>query len=201
MNSWFDCYSFDIPNRPEDEAGLYRIVGRINDIVSAEVNDHKIPSDRIIVGGYSQGSAVSLLTGLITTRSLAGIFVLSGYVPLRKQTKEIASPIAPSLPIFWGHGRFDEQVDYSFSVGAAETLANELNVPFRTMNERLIPEQFKADNGTAGVTFVTYDRLGHWIQIPEEMNDLSVWIEACLPHNTGSANNEASTASSGQDIS
>ncbi|KAF8229443.1 hypothetical protein L208DRAFT_1212481, partial [Tricholoma matsutake] len=71
----------------------------------------------------------------------------------------IASPIARSLPIFWAHGR----VDFSFET--AETLTSEL------------------DNGIDGLRsrFVTYDQLGHWIVL-EEMKDLSVWIESCVPH-------------------
>jgi predicted esterase len=93
----FDCYSFDIPNRPEDEAGLYRSAGQINDIISAEVKNHNIPSNRIIIGGLSQGSAVSVLTALTSTRPLAGVFVLSGYIPLRKKVKE-ACPILYQFP-------------------------------------------------------------------------------------------------------
>lgn len=190
MNSWFDCYSFDIPNRTEDEAGLYKAVGRINDIVSAEMKNHNIPSDRIIIGGFSQGSAVSMLTALTTTRPLAGIFVLSGYIPLRKKAKQIASPIASSLPIFWCHGRYDHQVDYEFSLKAAETLASELDIQFRATNQRLAAEQFKVDGGKAGLTYVTYDQLGHWIQTPEEITDLHVWIEGCLPHHSADGVNE-----------
>ena len=89
------------------------------------------------------------------------------------------------MPIFWGHGRLDRQVEYEFSVKAAETLASDLNIPFHTMNERLALEQFKIDSSNEGLIFVTYDPLGHWIQTPEEMQDLGVWIEACLPHNGG----------------
>jgi predicted esterase len=84
----FDCYSFDIPNRPEDEEGLYKAVGYINEIVSLEMKNHNIPSNRIIIGGISQGSAVSILTTLISTRPFAGVFVLSGCIPLRKKAKE-----------------------------------------------------------------------------------------------------------------
>jgi predicted esterase len=97
--SRFDYYSFDVPNRPEDEAGINRAVGLINDIISAEVKDHNIPSNRIIVGGISQGSAVSILTALTTTRPLAGVFILSGYIPLRNKAKEARFPsLSVALP-------------------------------------------------------------------------------------------------------
>jgi hypothetical protein len=109
---------------------------------------------------------------------------------------QIASPIASLLPIFWGHGQLDHQVEYEFALKAAETLASELNIQFRSTDQRLALEQFKADGGKAGLTFVAYDQLGHWIQIPEEMKDLTVWIEACLPHNTVDGENEPGAASS-----
>lgn len=178
-------------------------MGQINDIITVEEKNHNIPSNRIIVGGLSQGSAVSMLTGLTTTRPLAGIFILSGYIPLRKKVKEvclihcyfqslchlnitpqIASQITPSLPIFWGHGRTDPQVTYNFSFNAAETLASKLDIPFHSSNQRLTLEQLKTNGGKGGLTFITYDQLGHWIQSPEEVEDLGVWIEACLPQNT-----------------
>lgn len=103
---------------------------------------------------------------------------------------QIASPIAPSLPIFWAHGRLDHQVEYEFSLKVAETLASELNIQFQAMNKRLTLEQFKTNRTNVGLTFITYDQLGHWIQTPEEIQDLSVWIEACLPNNSGDGTNE-----------
>jgi hypothetical protein len=54
---------------------------------------------------------------------------------------------------------------------------------FRETNQRLALEQFVMEGGKAGLTFVTYDGLGHWIKTPHEIQDLSVWIEACLPQN------------------
>lgn len=59
MNSWFDILSLTPPTvgQPsmEDEAGMLASVRAINTLVSAEM-DAGIPSDRIVVGGFSQGS-------------------------------------------------------------------------------------------------------------------------------------------------
>lgn len=85
----FDLYSFDIPNRPEDETGLLAAVRQINDLIDAEIEDG-IPPHRIIVGGLSQGGALAALTGLTTERKLAGFFVLSGYVPLCRKAASVS---------------------------------------------------------------------------------------------------------------
>ncbi|KAF9458712.1 acyl-protein thioesterase 1 [Collybia nuda] len=181
MPSWFDCYSFDIPNRSEDEEGLYKAVALINDIITREERSG-VPSHRIIVGGLSQGSAVSMLLGLTTQRPLAGVFILSGYIPLRRKVKEIASPLAPSLPIFWGHGRVDQQIEYHFSVKAAETLANDLDIPFNGSLERLTPEELSSQSTTPtpGLRFLTYPWLGHSVN-DLEMRELAVWFSKYLP--------------------
>jgi predicted esterase len=86
----FDLYSFDIPNRPEDETGLFAAVRQINNLIDAEI-ESGIPPHRVIVGGLSQGAAVSVLTGLATERKLAGIFALSGYIPLRGKATSASS--------------------------------------------------------------------------------------------------------------
>ena len=87
--SRFDCYSFDIPNRAEDQEGLYRAVNWINKIISIEESEHNIPPNRIIIGGLSQGGAVSLLTTITIEKPLAGLFALSTYVPLPRKTTEV----------------------------------------------------------------------------------------------------------------
>ena len=85
----FNILSFDIANRREDERTIRQAVALINDIITQEITNHGIPTYRIIIGGISQGSALSLMLALTTERPLAGVFVLSGYVPLRKRTKEV----------------------------------------------------------------------------------------------------------------
>ena len=95
--SRFDCYSFDIPNRAEDEEGLYRAVNWINKLISIEETEHNIPPKRIIIGGLSQGGAVSLLITITTKKPLADLFALSTYVPLRRKTSEVAITIPFNL--------------------------------------------------------------------------------------------------------
>lgn len=92
--SRFDCYSFDIPNRADDEEGLYRAVNWINELISIEETEHNIPPNRIIIGGLSQGGAVSLLTTITIKKPLAGLFALSTYVPLRTKTPEVILAIS-----------------------------------------------------------------------------------------------------------
>ncbi len=51
----------------------------IQELIDAEF-DLGIPNTRIIVGGFSQGAAMSLLIGLGSKIKLNGLAVLSGYL-------------------------------------------------------------------------------------------------------------------------
>lgn len=53
----------------------------VNKFIRDEV-DNGIPANRIIVGGFSQGCALSLITGLTSEYKLAGIIGCSGWLPL-----------------------------------------------------------------------------------------------------------------------
>lgn len=61
---------------------------QINELISAEV-DAGINPGRIMLGGFSQGGAMSLLTGLTSERKLGGIAALSSWLPLRKKFKSV----------------------------------------------------------------------------------------------------------------
>ena len=89
--------------------------------------------------------------------------------------------MAPTLPIFWGHGKQDIQVDYDFSVQSAQTLASDLGISFHESEERLIEADLATESGDkSGVCFMSYSDLGHWMN-DKEMDDLGVWIRALLP--------------------
>ncbi len=74
----------------EDEPGMLKTVRLLNEIITAEV-DAGIPANRIIIGGFSQGGAMSLLTGLTTERKLGGIVAMSAWLPLKNKIKAVSS--------------------------------------------------------------------------------------------------------------
>lgn len=108
-------------------------VHALNQLITAEV-DAGTPSDRIIIGGFSQGGAMSLLTGFSSERKLGGAIVLSSWVPLRGKFKavrhflssprfawnegfcfdQMATDHARKLPVFWGHGDSDPLVPFKY---------------------------------------------------------------------------------------
>jgi predicted esterase len=196
----FDLYSFDIPNRPEDETGLFKAVGQINDLINAEI-ESGIPPDRIVVGGLSQGAALAILTCLTTERKLAGAFVLSGYIPLRAKAEsvrifsfslpsshfrinpaicvQICKPLFPSIPLFFAHGTDDRQVNYQFARDAAETFASQLQLPFH-LSEPSLSKAALLESDLTGLRFHSYQGMGHTIS-DMELEDLRLWIAAVLP--------------------
>ena len=73
---------------------------------------HGIPTDRIILAGFSQGAAMALHVGLRQSDRLAGLMALSGYVLLPESTSEW-HPNSVATPIFMAHGTDDPIVNYS----------------------------------------------------------------------------------------
>ena len=83
----FDIFSFGFKG-PEDESGILQSRDEINKLITQEISD-AVPQNRIVVGGFSQGGAMSLATGLTTEHKLAGLAVLSGWFPIRYKVKEV----------------------------------------------------------------------------------------------------------------
>jgi len=179
--SWFDVFNFNIFTREEDEPSLLAGATAINTLISNEIEEHGIPPERIIVGGLSQGGALACLTGVTSERRLAGVFVLSSYVPLWRKTREIATSIAPSIPIFWGHGTVDAQVDHDMAFTAASNLAQVLNIPIRMVVDEVKPEKAPLSPKDPGIRFNSYKGLVHWIDPEDELADLVVWIQGVVP--------------------
>jgi phospholipase/carboxylesterase len=108
MRAWYDIIGFDA-GAPQDEAGLRRSMGMVQALIKRE-NERGIPSARIVLAGFSQGCAMSLLTGVRHDQRLAGIAGLSGYLPLADRTAAERSAANQSTPIFLAHGAHDEVV-------------------------------------------------------------------------------------------
>src|SRR5688500_11867993 len=81
MPSWYDIRSCDrVPDR-EDGDHVRQSADRVRALIAREVS-RGVPEERIVLGGFSQGAAMTLYAGLRHPRALAGLVVLSGYLVL-----------------------------------------------------------------------------------------------------------------------
>lgn len=90
MPSWFDIRHLDKLDNPEhdDEQGMLETLKSVDELIQAEV-DSGIPENRIVLGGFSQGGAISVLNMLTTERKLAGVMALSTWVPLSHKIAQV----------------------------------------------------------------------------------------------------------------
>lgn len=105
MPAWFDILSMG-GRGPEDEAGLRASMALVRELIATE-RARGVDADRIVLGGFSQGCAMALLTGLRHPERLAGIVGLSGYLPLAARTAAEQHPANLRTPIFLAHGQHD----------------------------------------------------------------------------------------------
>ncbi|KAK5076646.1 hypothetical protein LTS08_005815 [Lithohypha guttulata] len=153
-------------NAVHDETGILKSRTYLTGLVESEIKDHKIPSDKIIIGGFSQGGAISIFTGLTIKQKLAGVYGLSCYLTLHDKIPEYvkeANKVNQETPFFIGHGDADQVVRYEWGVETARIIEKDLGHK---------------------VEFHTYPNLPHSAAL-EEIDDLENWITKCL--STGSA--------------
>ena len=108
MRAWYDILGTG-PDRPEDEPGLRASMSQVQALLDREVA-RGIPPSRTVLMGFSQGCAMTLLTGLRAPQRLAGLVGLSGYLPLAATTAAERSVANRDTPVFLAHGRFDPMV-------------------------------------------------------------------------------------------
>ncbi|EIW75249.1 alpha beta-hydrolase [Coniophora puteana RWD-64-598 SS2] len=148
-------YSIEAQAEKMNFANLMRSVRDVDSVIQEEAELLKVslgegftdtPEKRIIVAGFSQGAAMSLITGLtgsptpeILTREtsggkvkeeilvregkakegweLGGVAALSGYIPRLHDFRKMYSSHARNTPLFWGHVKVDNVV--AFPAGEA----------------------------------------------------------------------------------
>ena len=108
MRAWYDIAGTP-QARVEDEAGLRASQAQIEALIAREVA-RGMPAQRIVLMGFSQGCAMTLLTGLRHAERLAGLVGLSGYLPLAARTAAERSAANAGVPIFLAHGRDDPMI-------------------------------------------------------------------------------------------
>lgn len=108
MRAWYDLYMMDLV-RHEDEKGLRESQQLVQALIARE-NARGIPTERIVLAGFSQGCAMTLQTGLRLEEKLAGMVCLSGYLPLADKVAAERHAANQNTPIFMAHGQQDPVV-------------------------------------------------------------------------------------------
>jgi phospholipase/carboxylesterase len=108
MRAWYDILGADLQRR-EDEAGLRESAQAIAALIDRE-RERGIAPGRIVLAGFSQGCAMTLMTGLRYPERLAGLVGMSGYLPLAATTAAERSAANRDVPVFLAHGSEDEIV-------------------------------------------------------------------------------------------
>ncbi|HSX20057.1 MAG TPA: carboxylesterase [Gammaproteobacteria bacterium] len=119
MRAWYDIYDLNMLAR-EDMQGVKKSQQHIEEFIAHEL-ELGIPSNKILLAGFSQGGAMALYTALNYARPLCGAIVLSAYLPLsntfaQQQFKHT------QMPIFMAHGLYDPVVPYSFGLDSYNML-------------------------------------------------------------------------------
>lgn len=157
MRAWYDIYSLETLSQ-EDKAGLVDSQQRVEALIAAE-NKRGIPSQRIILIGFSQGGALALYTGLRHQQRLAGIGGLSCYLPLRNSDAAVYSQDNRGTSIFMAHGLQDPVVNFQQG---------------KSSHERLQQMGYSVD-------WKSYN-MEHNV-CAEEIRDISNWLTECLAEN------------------
>jgi phospholipase/carboxylesterase len=105
MRAWYDV-SFDGIEKRPDEAGIRASQVAIEQLLARE-KSRGIPAGRIVLAGFSQGGAMTLHAGLRHAEPLAGLMVLSSYLPLADKLAAERHAANARTPIFMVHGEDD----------------------------------------------------------------------------------------------
>jgi len=159
MRGWYDLTGLEA-SRKDDLAGLQASSDLVTGLIHQEVA-RGIPADQILLGGFSQGGALSLYLGLRFPNRLAGIVGLSTYLPAASRIRTERSEANQNTQVFMGHGLHDPMVSLQ-SGDASRQLLEQLGYP---------------------LTWRTYP-IQHSICEPE-MRDLAKFFVSCLSGSAG----------------
>jgi phospholipase/carboxylesterase len=120
MRAWYDILGADIARR-EDETTLRSSQQLVEALIAREC-ERGVASRRIVLAGFSQGCAMTLLTGLRHPERLAGLMGLSGYLPLAATTAAERHPANADVPLFLAHGRFDQVIPIDRATASRDAL-------------------------------------------------------------------------------
>jgi len=152
MPAWYDIAAVDI-DRKIDHAQLIVSAERVRELIDREV-ERGIPSNRIVVAGFSQGGAVGYQAALTYMQPLAGLLCMSSYFATRETIT--VNSANRHIPILICHGSADPMVPERMG---------------RQAQQHLLSMGYQAE-------FRSYP-MDHAV-CPQEIADISSWLQRIL---------------------
>ena len=162
MNAWFDVIeggqgmtAEQMAARRTDTEGVLASARYLAHLAGHIAHKHKIPTNKIIFGGFSQGAAVSIVAGLTAPYVPRAVMSLSGFFPAAKEaiaasqaSGQLAALTAAKIPFRFFHGDNDQMLPLALarlSVGSLEGAGVgtvELSV-YRGMGHSTSPDEIR----------------------------------------------------------
>ncbi len=123
MRAWYDYDLVDPNLGPHENMASLHESQRAIEALMAREKQRGIPSGHIVLAGFSQGGALALQAGLRYPEKLAGIMVLSAYLPLPQTLAAEANPANRATSIFMAHGNSDSVIPMMLAAASRRRLA------------------------------------------------------------------------------
>lgn len=156
MPGWFDIESLDNLEQETDIEGMKSSAKLIYEIIEGEIRCG-IPSNKIIIGGFSQGAALALYCALHYEKPLAACIALSTFFP-EARLPDPSLLHNKEIPYFQAHGESDKILPLQYGINTSTKL-----------------KQFLKQH-----EFHTY-RIEHETS-DRELNDMKLFIERVVGH-------------------
>jgi len=157
MTGWYDIKDLSVEGNVDDRAQTLGSSSYMNALIEDAISEG-VPSDKILLGGFSQGGVIALTAALRSPNKLAGVAAMSTYLALRDDYPGALSAHATSLPVFLAHGTDDQVLRYEYGQRTQEKLQQ---------------------MGFQNLDFKTYPGMGH-SACQEELRALAKFITKCL---------------------
>lgn len=122
MRAWFDIKSLERLDN-EDTQGMQSSRKAIRALIAAEQAQGFKP-ENILLGGFSQGGVMALLTGLSHEETLSDVLALSCYLPMESHFDNWRHEANQNTPIFLAHGEYDPVLPFLLGEHSLHKLEN-----------------------------------------------------------------------------
>lgn len=155
MRAWYDIIDFSDLHRKVDTKVVLANVDKIHDLITDLIKEG-FAEEKIILAGFSQGGVISYYTALNSDFNLAGLLIMSSYLPDASILDVAKMQHKKSLPIMICHGNQDQIVNMVYAKTATKHLQG------------------------FGLDFVWHEYpMGHSVCLPQ-IQDISKWIAQVL---------------------